>query len=150
MIAEVIIKRGGTMKLKTGILIAAMMMITSSAFSNITAPTSLKSAMKQMNSTLKVISDQSGDSSKNADSAKLADDFIALAESCKNFIPRKVQNLPPAQQQAQVQNYNLDVDDMIALGKNLASAFRSNDNVGAVKILNDLNTTKKDGHAKFK
>ncbi len=138
------------MNLKTGILVAAMMMIASSAFSNITAPTNLKSAMKQMNSTLKTISAQSADATKNADSAKLADDFILLAESCKNFLPKKVQNLPPAQQQAQAQDYNLDVDDMIALGKNLASAFRSNDNAGAVKILNDLNTTKKNGHDKFK
>lgn len=103
-----------------------------------------------MNSILKKLVTQAGDSNQNSASADLADQFVALSENCHQFTPKKVQNLPADQQTSLIQDYGLDVNNMTALGKNLASAFRSGDNAGAQKILNDLSAVKKDGHSKFK
>jgi hypothetical protein len=116
----------------------------------ITAPTSLKDAMKAMSSCIKTISTQVTDPTQNPASAKLADDFVAYSEKAGAFVPSSVSSMPASAQDAAKKEYQRLIADSVQLGKDLAVAFRANDNATAGAILNQMAGVKKDGHNKFK
>lgn len=115
-----------------------------------TSPTTLAATMKAMSSALKTVSAQATDSHKNSDSAILADQFVQLTLNSKKFTPDTISGLPANEQMAQKAQYDQMIDQTADLGKQLAEAFRNNDNTKAADLLNQLLKSKKEGHAQFK
>lgn len=113
-------------------------------------PTSLGSTMKKMSSDLKKVAAQVNDPALNAESEKLANDYVVMTLHAKNFTPDSIASLPKDQQKAQKENYDLALDKSAENGKQLAQAFHDNDNAKAIEVLNLLSKDKKDGHSKFK
>lgn len=134
-------------KHKSAAVTAAFLLFTFNAFA---LPATLKDNMKSMADKLKTIAAQSADPGQNEDSAKVSDDFVALVENAKTFVPPKVEKLPANEQPAQIQEYNRNLDIVIDLGKQMAAAFRANNNAKAQSILSQLADAKKQGHQKFK
>ncbi len=114
------------------------------------APKSLGSAMKLMSGKLKDIAAQVTDPQLNAQSALMADEFIAAVVAGKVFIPDSVAKMPSQEQAAAKAMYTKMMDQTIILGQQLAASLRGNDNTKASLLLNDLVSQKKQGHTEFK
>ncbi|MFZ3231500.1 MAG: hypothetical protein WA160_14935 [Pseudobdellovibrio sp.] len=112
--------------------------------------TSLASTMKAMSNGLKAVSAQSANTQMNENSAILVDQFILSALHAKDFIADSIASLPADQQQAAKAQYDKLLDDSAELGRQLAAAFRANNNSLATLILNQLVQNKKEGHSQFK
>jgi hypothetical protein len=110
----------------------------------------LEDAMKGMAASLKAIGKQINDTTKNADSKVVADQFVQFATEAKKFIPSTITSLPAADQPPLIADYQKRLDDVVILGNQLSDAFKLNDNVQAKQILGELGTVKKDGHDKYK
>lgn len=128
------------MKTKIQILV---LMFSAMAFAQV-QPSSLKSAMKEMSTTLKTITAQASDATKNQSSAALAAKFVQAAEQSKAFLPTS------ANDPASKAKYAEMMDQVIARGNELQMAFQSNDNTKATTLLNQLVQDKKDGHNQFR
>ena len=114
------------------------------------APANLADTMKLMSSKLKAITVQTLDASKNAQSAVLADEFVAAVAIARTFTPKTITDLPLAQQPKQKAIFLQMIDGASALGVKLAAAFRANDNAAASQLLNQMVDAKKQGHDAFK
>ena len=114
------------------------------------APKSLSSAMKLMSGKLKDIAAQVTDPQLNAQSALMADEFIAAVIAGKAFIPDSVAKMPSQEQAAAKAMYTKMMDQTVVLGQQLAASLRANDNTKASLLLNDLVSHKKQGHTEFK
>jgi hypothetical protein len=119
-------------------------------FAAVVAKPSLASSMSAMNSSLKTIATQVSNAAQNAKSASLADQFVADATAAKSFVPDKILQLPAAQQDAKKTEYQQMMDGVIQQGKDLAAAFRKNDNAAANALLVQMSTAKQAGHAAFR
>lgn len=128
------------MKLKIQLI---TLVLSSMALAQI-QPSSLKSAMKEMSTTLKTIAAQASDPSKNQNSVVLAEKFVRAAEESKNFFPSS------ANDSTSQAKYTEMMEIVIARGNELQMAFQSNDNTKATAILNQLVQDKKDGHNQFR
>lgn len=113
-------------------------------------PRSLEAGMKLMQARLKTISKQATDTSKNGESARLADEFAQITEATKALIPSEVDRLPASEREIRKDLFESMMDDSANLGLKLAEAFRLNDNTKAADLLKRLLKAKKDGHAEFK
>ena len=113
-------------------------------------PVSLAKTMKAMSTDLKTVSAQVGDAQANANSALLADQFVTLVLHAKDFVPDSIASLPANQQAAATEIYDKMLDQTADLGKQLAAAFRANDNALAQSLLSQLSKAKSDGHDQFK
>jgi hypothetical protein len=113
-------------------------------------PTTLKATMKAMASDLKTIAAQVTNPQANENSASLADDFVKMVTHAKDFTPDMISSLPADQQAAEEAKFDKQLDDVAALGTQMAAALRANDNAKASNILNQLVQAKKDGHDEFK
>jgi hypothetical protein len=111
--------------------------------------TTLKAAMKNMGSDIKLIQAQMADASLNQESKKLAEDFVANARDVKSFIPASISKLPSEKQQARMDLYNKLTDKSIDMGTKLSEAFSTGNNAAAQVIINDLLANKKEGHFEF-
>jgi hypothetical protein len=128
---------------KTLILIAGFVLsVTAIAVEN-GAPT-LKSTMSDMAATLKKISAQSQDESKNSSSIALTEQFIKSVQQARELIPST------ANDQASQDQYVAMIDKVLENANQLKTAFQSNENTKAVEILNVLVQNKKDGHSQFR
>lgn len=129
--------------MKTLILIAGFVLsVTAIAVEN-GAPT-LKSTMSDMAATLKKISAQSQDESKNSSSIALTEQFIKSVQQARELIPST------ANDQASQDQYVAMIDKVLENANQLKTAFQSNENTKAVEILNVLVQNKKDGHSQFR
>lgn len=113
-------------------------------------PATLGGVMKAMSATLKKITAQATDASKNIDSAKLTEELIDMAKNSKNHIPKSIKDLPKDQLTVQQEQYLKMIDENIALQQELLAAFQNNDNTKAADALNKINASKKEGHNAFK
>ncbi len=120
-----------------------VLLLSATAFAQL-QPASLKSAMKDMSTTLKTITSQAADATKNQSSAVLAGKFVQAAEASKAFFPSSA-NDPTSKTK-----YTEMMDLVIARGNELQMAFQSNDNTKATALLNQLVQDKKDGHSQFR
>lgn len=111
-----------------GLVAVAMSASTAQA---VPTPRSLEAGMKLMQSRLKTISKQATDTTKNGESARLADEFAQITEATKTLIPTEVDRLPPAEREIRKDLYESMMDDSANLGLKLAEAFRLNDNTKA-------------------
>ncbi len=130
-------------------LFIATLLIASSAFA-LVLPKTLGQTMKAMSGNLKIISAHVDDSKANANAAVLSDEFVQLTLHAKTFTPDSIKELPAEQQPAAKTDYDRELDLTADLGKQLANAFRANDNALATTLLDRLANAKKDGHKKFK
>lgn len=128
------------MKLKIQMLV---LFLSTAAFAQV-QPASLKLAMKEMSTTLKTITAQAADSTKNQSSATLSAQFVQAAETSKTFFPNS------ANDPASRAKYTEMMDLVISRGNELQMAFQINDNAKAAAILNQLVQDKKDGHSQFR
>jgi hypothetical protein len=113
-------------------------------------PSRLSSTMKAMSNALKTVSAQAANPQKNAESAVLADNFVKLVLHAKDFTPDSVATLPSNQRPDAKAHYDKMLDQTAEVGKNLATAFRANDNAQAAELLKQLLQAKKEGHDHFK
>jgi hypothetical protein len=112
-------------------------------------PSTLKDTMKAMNTDLRAIAAQVNNPQANAASADLADQFVQLVLHSKNFTPDTVNALPADQQAAALAQYNQMLDQVAAMGEQLANALRAGDNAQAAALITQLNHAKNDGHDQF-
>ena len=101
---------------------------------------SLKGEMKQSGNILKQIGGSINDASKNQENAALTAKIIAYFESSRTQSPGN----------GSFAEYQSLMDQEIQLLKELQSAFQNNDNAAALGLMQKINTTKKEGHDKFK
>lgn len=130
-------------------LFIATLLIASSAFA-LTLPKSLGLTMKAMSGNLKIIAAHVDDQKANANAAVLSDEFVQLTLHAKTFTADSIKELPVEQQPAAKAEYDRELDMTADLGKQLADAFRTNNNELATTLLDRLSNAKKDGHKKFK
>jgi len=139
--------------MKTLLISSLMILSFSSAFAQTDGtalPSKLSSTMKAMSTDLKTISSQVSNSQMNEKSALLADDFVKMVTHAKDFTPDSIASLPDSQKTDAKNQYEKMLDQAADLGRQLAAAFRANNNAQATAILNQLAQTKKDGHEQFK
>ena len=113
-------------------------------------PRDLAGKMQSMAKILRTISAQAGDSTKNADSAKLATQFIVVASHSKDFVPDSIRGLPVETQAAEKVKYDAEIEKAVDLGKQLELAFVNNDNAKVADILKNLSVVRKEGHDLYK
>lgn len=113
-------------------------------------PSTLARTMKAMSNDLKTITTQGNNSQMNSNSATLADEFVQLVLHSKDFTPDSISSLSADKQAAAKAEYDKALDQTADLGRQLASAFRANNNTLAAALLNQLVQAKKDGHSQFK
>ncbi len=114
-----------------------------------TSPTTLALTMDGMKADLKTIASQVNNPAKNAESARLATDFVMLVQEAESFVPDSVSSLPASQQPARLALYKEMLDAVAKDGLDLAAAFRANQNKAAVDLIRKLAQMKTDGHKEF-
>ena len=114
------------------------------------APANLGATMKSMAASLKKITAQAADATKNAESEQLVLELVATTKLSKNFIPPTLKNLPADQQKVQLEQYNKLIDESVAIMEELAAAFHDNNNTKATDLITKINAAKKEGHNQFK
>jgi len=132
--------------MKTLILITSLI-LSFTAIAETTVQTSaptLKSTMSDMATTLKSISSQSQDSSKNESSIQLTEQFIKSVEKARELLPAT------ANDKASQEQYVAMIDQVLVHAKELKAAFEKNENAKAIAILNSLVQAKKEGHSQFR
>ncbi len=130
----------------------SLMLLSSLSFAQ-TAPTagpSLKATMDQISSVVKTLTANLNDPSKNADSAKLADQLVTLFTTAQGQTPTSVGKLADDQKATAVQGFQSLIQKEIDDAKALKSAFDSNNNTQAGTILQDMNTLKSQGHSTYR
>lgn len=113
-------------------------------------PTPLAQAMRVMAGNLKTISEQVQNKAMNAQSAVLADQFVAAITKARTFFPKSIEGLAGQDQADAKALYLKMIDQTTDLGQQLAASLRANDNAKAVDILNQIVSAKKKGHTEFK
>lgn len=129
--------------MKTLILIAGFILSVTAIANESGAPT-LKSTMSDMAATLKKISAQSQDASKNSSSIALTEQFIKSVQQARELIPST------ANDQTSQEQYVAMIDKVLENANQLKTAFQNNENTKAIGILNVLVQNKKDGHSQFR
>jgi len=114
------------------------------------APANLGATMKAMATSLKKITAQAADATKNTESEQLTLDLVAMTKNSKNFIPPTLKNLPADQQKVQLEQYNKLIDESVTIMEELAAAFHDNNNTKATDLIAKINAAKKEGHNQFK
>lgn len=97
-----------------------------------------------MAATLKKISAQSQDASKNSSSIALTEQFIKSVQQARELIPST------ANDQTSQEQYVAMIDKVLENANQLKTAFQNNENTKAIGILNVLVQNKKDGHSQFR
>lgn len=114
------------------------------------APANLGATMKSMATSLKKITAQAADATKNAESERLALELVTLTKQSNNFIPQTLKNLPADQQKVQLEQYKKLIDESVTMIEELAAAFHDNNNTKATDLIAKINAAKKEGHNQFK
>ncbi len=114
------------------------------AFSlSIASAADLKDSMKLIGSSFKQISATINDSSKNADNIVLVEKMIAAFKTGKTQVPSTVNA-------STLGDFQSLMDTEIKNLTDLETALKNNDNAAALALLQKINTTKKEGHDKYK
>jgi hypothetical protein len=128
---------------KISIALGLALSLSFAAFAQDAAVLSLKDNMKQTGAILKQIAASVNDASKNAANADLTAKMIAFFESAKTQRPDSVTA-------GSIEDYQSLIGQEIQNMKDLQAAFQKNDNVGALAVIQKMNTLKKEGHDKYK
>lgn len=128
---------------KLSIALGIALSLSLASFAQDATALSLKGNMKQAGTYLKQISASVNDASQNATNADLAAKMITLFEAAKNQKPDTITA-------GSLADYQSLIEQEIQNFKDLQAAFQKNDNAGALAIIQKINTTKKEGHDKYK
>lgn len=137
-------------KIMTAILLTFSVIAAHAKIDASALPTTLARTMKAMSNDLKAITTQGNNAQMNSNSATMADEFVQLVLHSKEFTPDSVRSLPASQRAAAKAEYDKALDQTADLGRQLADAFRANNNTLAAALLNQLVQAKKEGHSQFK
>lgn len=137
-------------KFITATMLTLAVVTANAAIETSALPSSLGKTMKAMANDLKTITAQGSNPQMNSSSANLADEFVQLTLHAKDFTPDSISSLSSDKQAAAKAEYDKQLDQAADLGRQLADAFRNNNNTQAAALLNQLVQAKKDGHDQFK
>lgn len=126
------------------ILGGAMVIATTTAHADLQVP------MKELGSIFKALGPQASDATKNADSALKAARMNELFKLSLKETPESIASMPAAQQTAALNQYQEWIQKEIDLSAELKLAFEANDNAKALKVMNEMNSVRKQGHTEFK
>jgi soluble cytochrome b562 len=112
--------------------------------------TELGKTMEKLNGAWRKLRKQAGDAASNAASLDLAATVKACAEKALTFKPAKVADVPAADQEKFVADYQKQMKDFVALADQLVAAFKANDNAGAQDLIKKMGAAQKEGHKEFK
>lgn len=115
-----------------------------------TAQADLKASMKELGTIFKALGPQASDATKNADSALKAGRMNELFQLALKETPDTITSKPASQQSAALNQYQEWIQKEIDFSADLKLAFEANDNAKALKVLNEMNSTRKQGHTEFK
>lgn len=110
---------------------------------------SLKDTMKEIGSIYKPIVKSAMDASMNARNAEAAGKLIELFKTAQTLLPDLIKHMPADKQSAAIAEFQAILQKEIEGATALQAAFAANDNAGAVKIISEMNSSKKNGHDKF-
>lgn len=110
---------------------------------------SLKSIMKGIGTQFKLLQAQVDDSTKNADSVKMAETMIVGLTDARALIPDSISSLPDAEQSARKDLYYKMMDQTMDLVKQVIAALKANDNQKATQLVAQVLQAKKDSHSEF-
>lgn len=136
------------MKFKSLFMLCALAAFTVPAFAEEETP--LGDEMGKISKALKAVNRAIADASaKDANLAKVAE-AKACAEKALTLDPAKTADVPAAEKAKFIEDYKASVKEMITQLDELKAAIEAGKSDDATKVMEKLNTGKKEGHKKFK
>ena len=105
--------------------------------------------MEAMSKGLKELGKQVADPSKRDSSLEIIGVAVQHAEKSKTLVPTKAKEVPEAQREKFVSDFQTKIDQLIAELHKVEAAIRDGKNDEARSLLTQLRTIKREGHEKF-
>jgi hypothetical protein len=112
--------------------------------------TELGKTMEKLNGSWRKLKKQAADPASNAASLELVAAISAGMEKALTFKPAKTDDLPAAEREKFVQEYQKDMKEVMALLPKLEAAFKANDNTAAQALIQKIGAMQKEAHKEFK
>ena len=112
--------------------------------------TELGKTMSKLNGAWRKLRKQIADPANNASSLELVATVKAAAVQSLTLKPAKVEDVPAADREKFVADYQAQMKTFIATADQLESALKANDNTGAQAIMQKMGGMQKEGHKEFK
>jgi soluble cytochrome b562 len=112
--------------------------------------TELGKTMEGLNGAWRKVRAQAADPAKNASSVELLGTITAAAEKALTLKPAKVEDLPAADREKFVQDYQKQMKAFLAQLGQLQAAFKANDNAAATALIEKIGALRKESHKEFK
>jgi len=112
--------------------------------------TELGKTMEKMNGAWRKLRKQAGDATANAASLELVATIKACGEKALAFKPAKVADVPAADQEKFVADYQQEMKEFLAQVGKLEAALQANDNAAAQDLIRKIGALQKEAHKEFK
>lgn len=112
--------------------------------------TELGKTMEKMNGAWRKLRKQVADPASNAASLELVATIKAAADKSLTLTPEKAADIPAADREKFVADYQKHMKDFTAQVAKLGDALKANDNAAAQAIMKDMGGMQKEGHKDFK
>ncbi len=112
--------------------------------------TELGKTMEKMNGAWRKLRKQVADPAGNAGSLELVATISACAEKALTFRPARVEDVPAADREKFIADYQAQMKDFGAQVMKLGAALKANDNAAAAAIVQKMGAMQKEGHKEFK
>lgn len=112
--------------------------------------TELGNTMEKMNGAWRKVRKQAPDAASNASSLELVATIKACAEKALTFKPARIEDVPAADREKFVAEFQKDMKEFIGLVGQLEAAFKANDNAAAQELIKKMGAAQKEGHKEFK
>ena len=112
--------------------------------------TELGKTMEKMNGAWRKLRKQAGDAASNAASLDLVATIKAGLDKALTFKPAKVADLPVADREKFVADYQEDMKNVLSLVGKLEPAFKAGDNAAALELIQKIGAAQKEAHKEFK
>ena len=112
--------------------------------------TELGNTMEKMNGAWRKLRKQAGDAASNAASLELVATIRACAEKALTFRPARVEDVPAADREKFVADFQKQIRELIAQVGKLEEAFQAGDNTAALAVIQKMGALQKEGHKEFK
>ena len=112
--------------------------------------TELGNTMEKMNGAWRKLRKQAADAASNASSLELVATVKACAEKALTFKPARLADVPPADQEKFLADYQKQMKDFVAAVGQLETALKAGDNAAAGDLIKKMGAMQKEGHKEFK
>jgi hypothetical protein len=112
--------------------------------------TELGNTMEKMNGAWRKLRKQVADPAGNAASLELVATISACAEKALTFKPARVEDVPAADREKFIADYQVQMKDFGAQVRKLEEALKADDNATAAAIVQKMGAMQKEGHKEFK